>query len=140
MICKICGKETNNENGICIECELNNLEEQQIEVVDQAQEEVFENEPEKEKEIEKPNRSLAIAALVLGMCSLFIPVLNIVTATLAIVFGIIERKHDLGIVGLVAGIIYFANQIIVSIMSAFLMILYFGLYFFIFFIGIMSTL
>lgn len=140
MVCKICGKETSNENEMCIECELNNLEEQQIEIVEQGQVEVIEQESKKEKEVEKTNRSFAVASLVLGMCALFIPILNMVTAILAIVFGAIGRKHDLGIVGMVAGIIYIANYIIVSIMSIIFMIFYFGLYFFIFFAGIMGTL
>ena len=57
---------------------------------------------------------MGILSLCFGFASLFVPLLNTVTAVLAIIFGACARKTkgaDLGIVGLVAGICYFVNQV-----------------------------
>lgn len=133
MFCKICGKETLNESNICEQCELASLEEeieeaevQEVEVIDELPEEEIE-----ELENEKPKKSkkgFATAAMILGFCAMFIPILNIVTAILAIVFGIIGRKHDLGVVGLVAGIVYFVNRICIGIMTTIFYVFYIAIY------------
>ena len=98
-------------------------------------------EPEAEVKVEKKknNRGFGIAATILGFACLFVPILNTVTAILAIVFGIIGRKSSLGVVGLVAGVTYFVNQVVVSIMAIGFSIMYFGLYFFIFFMAMLSS-
>ena len=133
MFCKKCGKEIEEGLILCEECNASE-EVEKVEVV------VVE-EPKAEVKVEKKknNRGFGIAATVLGFACLFIPLLNTVTAILAIVFGISGRKSDLGVVGLVAGITYFVNQVVATIMATTFMVMYFGLYFLIFFIGLAST-
>lgn len=124
MFCKKCGKETEDNKLICDECAA--LEEAQeveeVEVIEADCEEPCQEEVVVE---EDKSRKFGIASLVLGMCALFIPILNTVTSILAIVFGAKGRKSDLGIVGLVAGIIYIVNSIIVTFMLVFFYALYF---------------
>ena len=133
MFCKKCGKEIEEGLTLCEECNTSE-EAEEVEVV------VVE-EPEAEVKVEKKccNRGFGIAATILGFACLFVPILNTVTAILAIVFGIIGRKSSLGVVGLVAGITYFVNQVVVSIMAIGFSIMYFGLYFFIFFMAMLSS-
>ena len=133
MFCKKCGKEIEEGLTLCEEC---NASEEAVEEV----EVVVVEEPEAEVKVEKKknNRGFGVAATVLGFACLFVPILNTVTAILAIVFGIIGRKSSLGVVGLVAGITFFVNQVVVSIMAIGFTIIYFGLYFFIFFMAMIS--
>lgn len=123
MFCKKCGKEIEDNKLICDECAaLEEAQDVEVEVIEADCEEPC----QEEVVVEKDNsRKFGIASLVLGMCALFIPFLNTVTAVLAIVFGAKGRKSDLGIVGLVAGIIYIVNSIIVTLMLLFVYALYF---------------
>lgn len=130
MFCEKCGKEIDEGLTLCEECQAS--EETEVVVVEEPKAEV-------KVEKKKNNRGFGIAATVLGFACLFIPLLNTVTAILAIVFGISGRKSDLGVVGLVAGITYFVNQVVATIMATTFMVMYFGFYFFILFIGLAST-
>ena len=129
MFCKKCGKEISEEKVLCEECELETSEDNNELVV--VETEAVEAEVVEQEEVQVEDNSkkkFATASVVLGFCSLFIPILNIVTAVLAIIFGAIGKKHDLGVVGLVAGIVYIVNRIIVSIMITLYFVLYYGLF------------
>jgi hypothetical protein len=133
MFCKKCGKEIEEGLTLCEECNASEeVEEVEVVVVE---------EPEAEVKVEKKccKKGFGIAATILGFACLFVPILNTVTAILAIVFGIFGRKSSLGVVGLVAGVTYFVNQVVVSIMAIGFSIMYFGLYFFIFFMAMLSS-
>ena len=130
MFCKKCGKEISEEKVLCEECEIESVE-AEAEIVDVEETEAVEAEVVEQEEVQVEDNSkkkFATASVVLGFCSLFIPILNIVTAVLAIIFGAIGKKHDLGVVGLVAGIVYIVNRIIVSIMITLYFVLYYGLF------------
>ena len=136
MFCKKCGKEISEEKVLCEECEIETSEDNNELVV--VETEAVEAEVVEQEEVQVEDNSkkkFAVAAVVLGFCSLFIPFLNLITATLAIIFGAIGKKHDLGVVGLVSGIMFIANKICVSIMFT----LYFVVYYAIAIIAILSS-
>lgn len=136
MFCKKCGKEISEEKVLCEECELETSEDNNELVV--VETEAVEAEVVKQEEVQVEDNSkkkFATASVVLGFCSLFIPFLNVITATLAIIFGALGKKHDLGVVGLVSGIMFIANKICVSIMFT----LYFVVYYAIAIIAILSS-
>ena len=137
MFCKKCGKEISEEKVLCEECEIESVE-AEAEIVDVEEIEAVEAEVVKQEEVQVEDNSkkkFATASVVLGFCSLFIPFLNVITATLAIIFGALGKKHDLGVVGLVSGIMFIANKICVSIMFT----LYFVVYYAIAIIAILSS-
>lgn len=132
MFCKICGKEIQDDKNICEECELNKepTEEVETEVVKCVEVEAAKPQKEKPEQKKNDNKGFATAAMILGFCSLFVPFFNSITAVLAIVFGALGRKHDLGIIGLVVGIIYFVNQVLVYMLLIFVYVVYFFMIFF----------
>ena len=152
MFCKKCGKQIEDGRTVCLECEepVVKVEEEiveevaeeidaEFEEVEEETEEVLEEEleekqkedievlvetkqEEEQKQENSDSKKMGILSLCFGFASLFVPLLNTVTAVLAIIFGACARKTkgaDLGIVGLVAGICYFVNQVAaVLILSA----------------------
>lgn len=144
MFCKICGKEIQDDKNICEECELNKepTEEVETEVVEEpefvecVEVEAAKLQEEKPEQKKNDKKGFATAAMILGFCSLFVPFFNSITAVLAIVFGALGRKHDLGIIGLVVGIIYFVNQVLVYMLLIFVYVVYF---FMIFFVAILAN-
>lgn len=103
-------EEAEEENEEILEEELEEEPKEDIEVLVETKQEE-EQEEQKQKD---DSKKMGILSLCFGFASLFVPLLNTVTAVLAIIFGACARKTkgaDLGIVGLVAGICYFVNQV-----------------------------
>ena len=141
MFCKKCGKQIEDGRTVCLECEEQEVKveeelkeeiDAEFEEAEEENEEILEEELEEEpkEDIEvlvetkqeeqeeqkqkDDSKKMGILSLCFGFASLFVPLLNTVTAVLAIIFGACARKTkgaDLGIVGLVAGICYFVNQV-----------------------------
>lgn len=141
MFCKKCGKQIEDGRTVCLECEEQEVKVEEVaEEIDaefeEVEEETEENleeeleekqnedievlvetkqeEQEEQKQENSDSKKMGILSLCFGFASLFVPLLNTVTAVLAIIFGACARKTkgaDLGIVGLVAGICYFVNQV-----------------------------
>lgn len=124
MFCKQCGKEIEEGRFYCEECEAELAEQEELEVVEVLE---VEEEPVKKEEKDR-TKGFATAAMILGFCGLFLPFFNIITSILAIVFGILGRKHDLGVVGLVSGIIFFVNRIYIGILSTAYIIMYIAIF------------
>ncbi len=104
-------EEVEEETEEILEEELEEKQNEDIEVLVETKQE--EQEEQKQKE-NSDSKKMGILSLCFGFASLFVPLLNTVTAVLAIIFGACARKTkgaDLGIVGLVAGICYFVNQV-----------------------------
>lgn len=61
------------------------------------------------KYVPRPENGLNVASMVLGILSLIIPFLGLITAPLAVIFaGVVIRRHEqngMGIAGLVTGIV-----------------------------------
>ena len=108
-------EEVEEETEEVLEEELEEKQNEDIEVlVETKQEEQKEEQEEQNQKENSDSKKMGILSLCFGFASLFVPLLNTVTAVLAIIFGACARKTkgaDLGIVGLVAGICYFVNQI-----------------------------
>lgn len=105
-------EEVEEETEEVLEEELEEKQNEDIEVLVETKQEE-EQEEQKQKE-NSDSKKMGILSLCFGFASLFVPLLNTVTAVLAIIFGACARKTkgaDLGIVGLVAGICYFVNQV-----------------------------
>lgn len=104
-------EEVEEETEEILEEELEEKQNEDIEVLVETKQEAKEEQKQKEN---SDSKKMGILSLCFGFASLFVPLLNTVTAVLAIIFGACARKTkgaDLGIVGLVAGICYFVNQI-----------------------------
>ena len=68
-------------------------------------------------------KGLAITSMVLGIVSLVIPFVGLLTAILAIIFGAVSRSHNEGgrgmaIAGIVCGIIALVGGIVIIILIA----------------------
>ena len=117
MYCKKCGVEIADDKVLCSQCE--NVES------------ILLNTESQGKNVEVKSKKMGLLSVIFGFASLFIPLLNKVTAVLAIVFGIKAKNtkgEDLGYIGIIAGCTYFVSLILAS---AFAIIIY-GLYFVLF--------
>jgi hypothetical protein len=67
--------------------------------------------------VQQEPKGLAVTSMVLGICSLVIPFVGIITGVLAIVFGGVSRNHNEGgrgmaIAGIVCGIVALVGYLI----------------------------
>lgn len=134
-------EEAEEETEEVLEEELEEKQNEDIEVLVETKQEE-EQEEQKQKE-NSDSKKMGILSLCFGFASLFVPLLNTVTAVLAIIFGACARKTkgaDLGIVGLVAGICYFVNQVAaVLIISATYLFLFIFLFVYAFIMAVMMA-